>query len=107
MGSLGNERSWKTKEVQRLLWDAPSFLGYPAKEDPGGTAKEQMENKEKRWVNAIPRGAQGDKVAAASSADFAPWEMRAEKESLRSTIKHKRTHSAWLSLITINRSLKQ
>lgn len=69
MESPGNERSWKTKEVQRLLWDVPSFLGYSANKDPGGTAKEQTENKEKGWVNAVCRGAQGDKVAAASSAD--------------------------------------
>lgn len=82
MESPGNERSWKTKEVQRLLWAVPSFLSYPAKEDPGGTAKEQMENKEKGWVNAVRRGAQGDKVAAASSADSASWEMRAEKEGI-------------------------
>lgn len=84
MRSPGNGRRWKMKEVQRLLRDIPRFLGYLAKEDPGGTAKEQTENKEKYWVNAVPRGVQGHKVAAASSADSASWEMRAEKESLRS-----------------------
>lgn len=67
--SPANERSWKTKEVQRLLWDVPSFLGYSAKEDPGGTAEEQTESKEKGWVNAVRRGAQGEKAAAACRAD--------------------------------------